>query len=183
MQGMNRPIDRRTRRIRLSAVVVATCLIGPSASLLAQGAPTQPPPVSATRVTSATIPLWPQGTPGAKGTDPQKDIPTLTVYLPRPELATGAAGVICPGGGYGMLAIDHEGKQVAEWLNSLGVAGFILKYRLGPRYHHPAMLEDAGRAIRTVRAGGVAMGSRSPQDRDHRFFSGRPSRVDGGHPF
>jgi acetyl esterase/lipase len=99
------------------------------------------------------MPLWPQGTPGAKGTDPDKDVPTLTICLPKAETATGAAAVVCPGGGYGMLAVEHEGKQVAEWLNSLGVAAFILKYRLGPRYHHPAMLEDAGRAIRTVRAG------------------------------
>jgi acetyl esterase/lipase len=51
-----------------------------------------------------------------------------------------------------MLAVDHEGKQVAEWLNQLGIAAFVLKYRLGPRYHHPAMLQDANRAIRTVRA-------------------------------
>ena len=99
------------------------------------------------------MPLWPQGTPGAKGTDPDKDVPTLTIYLPTAGTATGAAAVVCPGGGYGMLAVEHEGKQVAEWLNSLGVAAFILKYRLGPRYHHPAMLEDVGRAIRTVRAG------------------------------
>lgn len=51
-----------------------------------------------------------------------------------------------------MLAVDHEGRQVAEWLNSLGVAAFVLKYRLGPRYHHPAMLHDAARAIRLVRS-------------------------------
>jgi acetyl esterase/lipase len=57
-----------------------------------------------------------------------------------------------------MLAVDHEGRQVAEWLNSLGVAAFVLKYRLGPRYHHPAMLQDAARAIRTVRARGSAWG-------------------------
>jgi len=99
------------------------------------------------------IPLWPNGAPGAKGTEPGKDIPTVTVWLARPETATGAAVVVCPGGGYGGLADDHEGKQVAEWLNTLGIAGFVLKYRLGPRYHHPAMLQDAGRAIRTVRAG------------------------------
>ncbi|MFO0950813.1 MAG: alpha/beta hydrolase [Isosphaeraceae bacterium] len=60
--------------------------------------------------------------------------------------------VVCPGGGYGHLAMDHEGKQVAEWLNSLGVTAAVLKYRLGPRYQHPVMLQDAGRAIRTVRA-------------------------------
>ena len=75
-------------------------------------------------------------------------------HLPAsPNIATGAAVVVCPGGGHGMLAVDHEGKQVAERLNSLGVAALILKYRLGSHYHHPAMLDDAGRAIRTVRAG------------------------------
>jgi acetyl esterase/lipase len=99
---------------------------------------------------ATTYPLWPQGAPGAVGKD-AADVPTLTAYLPKPELATGAAVVICPGGGYQGLA-DHEGRPVAEWLNGLGVAGFVLKYRLGPRYHHPAMLQDAGRAIRTVRA-------------------------------
>jgi acetyl esterase/lipase len=101
---------------------------------------------------SRTVPLWPKGAPGAKGTDADRDVPTLTVWLPPPATATGAAVVVCPGGGYAMLAADHEGKQIAEWLNSLGVAAFVLKYRLGPRYHHPAMLEDAARAIRTVRS-------------------------------
>jgi len=105
-----------------------------------------------------TIPLWPQGAPGAKGADPDKDVPTLTIWLPEPERATGAAVVVCPGGGYQMLANDHEGKQIAEWLNSLGVSAFVLKYRLGPRYHHPAMIQDAGRAIRTVRAGASRWG-------------------------
>jgi acetyl esterase/lipase len=100
------------------------------------------------------ITLWPGGAPGAKGSDPDLDVPKLTAWLPKPETATGAAVVVCPGGGYGMLAVDHEGRQVAEWLNSLGVAAFVLKYRLGPRYHHPAMLQDAARAIRTVRARG-----------------------------
>ncbi len=98
------------------------------------------------------ITLWPGGAPGAKGNEPDRDVPTLTVWLPKPELAKGSAVVVCPGGGYGMLAVDHEGRQVAEWLNSLGVAAFVLKYRLGPRYHHPVMLKDAARAIRTVRS-------------------------------
>src|SRR6516225_8776535 len=98
------------------------------------------------------VQLWPGGAPGAKGTDPDKDIPSISVWLPRPELGTGSAVVVCPGGGYGMLAVDHEGKQVAEWLSGLGIAAFVLRYRLGPRYHHPAMLDDAGRSIRTVRA-------------------------------
>ena len=104
------------------------------------------------------IPLWPDGAPGAKGTDPATDVPTVTVWLAPSETATGASVVVCPGGGYQGLADDHEGKQVAEWLNSVGVAAFVLKYRLGPRYHHPAMLQDAARAIRTVRAGASTWG-------------------------
>jgi acetyl esterase/lipase len=96
--------------------------------------------------------LWPQGAPGAVGNE-DKDKPTLTVFLPQAHKANGAAVVICPGGGYGFLAVDHEGKQIAEWLNSIGVAGFMLKYRLAPRYHHPSPLEDAKKAMRIVRAG------------------------------
>ena len=94
--------------------------------------------------------LWPDGAPGALGKEPA-DVPTLTPYLPPPGTATGGAVVVCPGGGYGALA-DHEGRPVAEWLNSLGIAGFVLKYRIAPRYHHPAPLQDAARAVRTVRA-------------------------------
>jgi acetyl esterase/lipase len=95
--------------------------------------------------------LWPKGAPGAKGTE-AKDIPGVTVYLPPADKASGSAVVICPGGGYGFLAMDHEGHQVARWLNSLGVAGIILQYRIAPRYHHPAMLQDAQRALRFTRA-------------------------------
>ena len=98
--------------------------------------------------------LWPNGAPGAKGID-EGDKPTLTIYLPEKEKATGAAVVIFPGGGYGHLAVDHEGHQIAEWLNSIGVAGFIVKYRhrnSGAGYGHPAPIQDAQRAIRTVRS-------------------------------
>ncbi len=98
--------------------------------------------------------LWPNGAPGAKGSE-DGDKPTLTIYLPPKEKATRAAVVICPGGGYGHLAMDHEGHQIAQWLNSLGVAGFILKYRhhnSGAGYGHPAPLQDAQRAIRIVRS-------------------------------
>jgi acetyl esterase/lipase len=96
--------------------------------------------------------LWPGGAPGAKG-DADGDKPSLTIYLPPEDKATGTAVVICPGGGYGHLATDHEGHQVAQWLNSFGVAGFILKYRHhGSGYGHPAPLQDAQRAIRTVRS-------------------------------
>lgn len=100
----------------------------------------------------ATIPLWPDGVPGAVGTE-DADRPTLTIYQPAIPQATGTAIVVCPGGAYGGLAMDHEGHQVARLLTSRGVAAFILKYRLGPRYRHPAMLQDVLQAIRTVRAG------------------------------
>ncbi len=101
--------------------------------------------------TNVSFPLWPNGAPGALG-QRTNDIPTLTVFLPDPAKATGAAMVVCPGGGYAGLA-DHEGSAYARWLNDLGVAGFVLKYRLGSAgYHHPAMLQDAARALRTVRA-------------------------------
>jgi len=98
--------------------------------------------------------LWPGGAPGAKG-DTDGDRPSLTIYLPPRTRANGAAVVICPGGGYGHLAMDHEGHQVARWLNSFGVAGFILKYRhrnSGAGYGHPAPLADARRAISMVRS-------------------------------
>lgn len=98
--------------------------------------------------------LWPGGAPGARGTAPG-DTPKLTIYLPEKDKATGTAIVICPGGGYGHLAMDHEGHQIGEWLNSFGVAGFILQYRhrnSGAGYGHPAPLQDAQRAIRTVRS-------------------------------
>jgi len=97
------------------------------------------------------IPLWPDGAPGALGSA-EKDIPTLTPFLPDPAKASGAAIVVCPGGGYGGLAA-HEGRDYALWLNQHGVAAFVLKYRLGSNgYRHPAMLNDVSRAIRTVRS-------------------------------
>lgn len=97
------------------------------------------------------FPLWPNGAPGALGTA-DKDIPTLTPLFPAPDKATGAAMVICPGGGYGHLA-PSEGEAYALWLNDQGIAGFVLKYRLGTAgYRHPIMLWDAARAVRTVRA-------------------------------
>jgi len=100
---------------------------------------------------SSSFPLWSNGAPGALGTGP-KDIPTLTIYLPDTDKATGAALVICPGGAYAGLA-PHEGDHYARFFCEHGIAGFVLKYRLGSAsYRHPAMLQDAARAIRTVRA-------------------------------
>jgi acetyl esterase/lipase len=98
-----------------------------------------------------TVLLWPNGAPGALGSD-DSDKPTLTIFLPFDKPVSRTGVVVCPGGGYGGLANNHEGRQVANWLNSLGMAAFVLKYRLGPRYHHPIELGDAQRAIRMVRA-------------------------------
>jgi acetyl esterase/lipase len=95
--------------------------------------------------------LWPEGAPGALGQGAE-DRPKITAYPAPADLATGTAAVVCPGGSYQRLASDHEGKQVAEWLNGLGVSAFVLQYRVGPRYRHPAPLHDAQRALRLVRA-------------------------------
>jgi acetyl esterase/lipase len=106
--------------------------------------------VSAQAAPLDPLPLWPGEVPGARGTA-DHDTPTLTVYLPAPEKATGAAIVIFPGGGYGGLA-PHEGAGYAEWLSENGIAGLVVKYRLGTHgYRHPAMLNDAARAVRLTR--------------------------------
>ena len=97
------------------------------------------------------LPLWAEGAPYAEGDAPE-DQPAMTVFLPDEEKATGAGVVIFPGGGYRHLAMEHEGYDVARWLNELGVAAFVVKYRLGERYHHPVQLGDAQRAIRLARA-------------------------------
>jgi len=95
--------------------------------------------------------LWPDGAPGAVGAE-AVDKPNLTLY-PAPEKgAVGTAVVVCPGGGYGFLAKDHEGDQIARWLNSLGISAYVLQYRIAPRYHYPAPFLDATRAMRFVRA-------------------------------
>ncbi|MBC8077549.1 MAG: alpha/beta hydrolase fold domain-containing protein, partial [Chloroflexales bacterium] len=97
----------------------------------------------------AVIALWPNGAPGSEDWTheeqespnvPPFDItvvrnvarPTLTAFLPAPGAATGAAAIVCPGGAFHFLAIDHEGYDVARWLNARGVAAFVLRYRLIP---------------------------------------------------
>ena len=101
--------------------------------------------------------LWPEGAPGAVGTE-DRDRPALRIHLPARGSTQHSAVVVCPGGGYGGLALDHEGKQIAAWLNARGVAAFVLRYRLGPRYRHPAPLQDAQRAIRYVRHNAATLG-------------------------
>jgi acetyl esterase/lipase len=106
--------------------------------------------IGASALAQKTELLWPDGAPGAVGNQ-DEDRPTLGIYLPPADKASGAGVVICPGGGYAHLSMDKEGSEIAAWLNDRGLAGFVLKYRLGPRYHHPAPLDDANRALRYVR--------------------------------
>lgn len=113
--------------------------LGLAGSLLAQ--PRPPAPMA----------LWPNGAPGALGSA-DEDTPTITPYLAPAARAVATAVIVCPGGGYVHLSMEKEGSDVARWWNSLGVTAFVLKYRLGPKYHHPVELGDAQRAIRTVRA-------------------------------
>jgi acetyl esterase/lipase len=94
--------------------------------------------------------LWPDGAPKADGRE-DVDRPQLTVHLPDPGRANGTAVIVNPGGGYRILASDHEGLQVARWLNRHGVAAFVLRYRLAPTYGPDVALLDALRAVRYVR--------------------------------
>ena len=98
-----------------------------------------------------TFPLWGGKAPGALG-EADDDIPTLTLYMPADTTGPMTAVVVAPGGGYRTLATNKEGRLPANYLNTLGIAAFVLKYRLGPKYHHPIELGDIQRAIRTVRA-------------------------------
>ena len=123
-------------------------------SLLFMNAQSSPP--TSSQLAPAPVLLWPDGAPGAVGTS-DLDKPALTAYLPT-QNPTQTAIVVCPGGGYEHLASVHEGSDVAHWLNARGVAAYVLQYRLGPRYHHPAPLLDAQRAIRYVRSRAAADG-------------------------
>ena len=133
---------------------LAVCLILGAGALAAQEPPHE-------------IPLWTNGAPGCESRRKEpieaKDYwirnihnPSITVYLPPKEKATGAAVLICPGGGHRLLVFQAEGVEPAEYLNSLGVAAFVLKYRLAREEGSPYSLrkhprEDAQRAMRVVR--------------------------------
>jgi acetyl esterase/lipase len=101
--------------------------------------------------------LWSGPAPLQQGDDPATDIPTLTVYLPPTGKASGSAMIIFPGGAYSHLS-PREGLPAAQWLASNGITAFILKSRLGMKYHHPAELDDGQRAVRYVRANAPAWG-------------------------
>jgi acetyl esterase/lipase len=98
-----------------------------------------------------TILLWPNGAPGAQGAE-DRDKPALTIYMPPNTTGPMTAVIIAPGGSYARLSMNNEGRAPANYLNALGIAAFVLRYRLGPQYHHPIELGDAQRAIRTIRA-------------------------------
>lgn len=124
-----------------------------------------------------TISLWPAAVPGetaplppegdrTKSTDAliagrpiiklaNVSQPTITVYSPEAAKNTGAAVVVCPGGGYSILAWDLEGTEICAWLNSIGVTGILLKYRVPKRAdlpRHAPPLQDAQRALGVVRS-------------------------------
>jgi acetyl esterase/lipase len=117
-------------------------------SVLAAAQSAAPPPLLQN---PETILLWPAGAPGAIGSD-DADKPALTIYMPANTTGPMTAVVIAPGGSYTRLSMNNEGRAPANYLNTLGVAAFVLRYRLGPRYHHPIELGDMQRALRTVRA-------------------------------
>jgi endo-1,4-beta-xylanase len=121
------------------------------------------------------VPLWAAGAPGSEGQPSAEQFrwanfettwypvashitnPSIIPYLPAPENATGAAVIICPGGGHQYLSLEHEGNAVGKWLSAHGVAGFVLKYRLAREPGSPYQVDvhalmDAQRAIRTVRS-------------------------------
>jgi acetyl esterase/lipase len=118
------------------------------AALVAAGLAQSSPPILQE---PQTIPLWSDTTPGALGTAPE-DIPTLTIYMPPVTAGPMTAVIVAPGGGYRTLSMNKEGRAPANYLNSLGIAAFVLKYRLGPKYRHPIELGDMQRAIRMLRA-------------------------------
>lgn len=120
---------------------------------------------------TTTLKLWPDSIPGSISNSEYKEVstvengiitrwirvtePSLTVFLPPKEKTRGAAVLICPGGGYGALAFNHEGNDIAKWFNDNGIAGIILKYRLPSdlimKDKSIGPLQDAQEAIRTIR--------------------------------
>lgn len=101
--------------------------------------------------------LWPDGAPNAVGDD-DLDKPRITIFEPDKDAATGAGIIVLPGGGYSKLAMGHEGMEVVAWLNAQGITAFLLQYRHGPRYLHPAALDDAKRAVALVRSRAATWG-------------------------
>jgi acetyl esterase/lipase len=123
---------------------------------------------SVTAAASNVIPLWPEGVPGIRDIGAEKtgggytsnvSEATLTMVAPAVDHPNGTAVIICPGGGYVRMATAREGDQYANWLGTLGVTAFVLKYRM-QEYGHPAPLQDVLRAVRTLRARAAEFGIR-----------------------
>lgn len=116
-------------------------------------------PTSTVNTAQTPAPLWEKDVPGLL---PKERPPTLTYYPVPQGRSSGAACVVCPGGGYGFLADKHEGKEIADWLNARGVTAFVLHYRIvtkdRPAPLDPAPMLDVQRAIRTVRAKAKELG-------------------------
>jgi acetyl esterase/lipase len=127
---------------KLAPAFVITCVVAVAA---------QPPAAPPLMQDPQTLLLWPAGAPGALGTT-DADKPAITVYMPPNTTGPMTAVIIAPGGSYTRLSMNNEGRLPASYLNSLGIAAFVLRYRLGPAYHHPIELGDAQRAIRIVRS-------------------------------
>jgi acetyl esterase/lipase len=134
----------------MRAWIVCVVLLVATTAVMAQA-----PPPSAADMVGKTIPLWDGPAPGAAGTG-EADTPNLTMYK-LPGNAIHAAVIIAPGGSYAHLSMTYEGRDVAVWMNGVGVTAFVLKYRLTP-YHYPIELEDAQRAIRLVRTRAAEFG-------------------------
>ena len=130
-------------RVRLLSLALTLLL---ASRIVAADITTEP----STEPSQPSVHLWDQDAPGAQGSA-DADIPTLTPFLISGQKTTVAAFIVCPGGAYGHLA-PHEGAPVARWLNTVGINAFVLKYRIGPKYHHPVEMEDVQRAIRLVRS-------------------------------
>ena len=145
-----RPGGNNTRHMRGFVLP----LIGALTLALAAGCSAAPQPAPALMQEPQTILLWPGGAPGALGQE-DADKPALTVYMPANTAGPMTAVIVAPGGSYIALGVTKEGRLPANYLNSLGIAAFVLRYRLGPRYHHPIELGDAQRALRTVRSRAV----------------------------
>ena len=141
-------------RSAAAAVILSLVPLAAPGAAAPQAQGSQVKPVNP-NVEPQTILLWPDGAPGALGTA-DSDKPTITFFRARQPNTT--AVIVAPGGGYANLASNHEGRQVANYLNAMGVTAFVLKYRLGPRYNHPIELGDALRAIRLVRSRAAEFG-------------------------
>lgn len=140
---MNVRFDRLNQELHLGLFVLAV-MVAALVGVVVDGSRAAEP---------NTIKLWEKGAPGTQTTKPE-DEPVLLVSTPTtkaPGVPTGV--IVVPGGGYGHLAMNHEGSQIAEWLNAQGITAFVLKYRMSSTGHkHPVPMMDGQRAIRTVRA-------------------------------